>query len=55
MNYKIFIILIFLVTTGCKVETINKNINYDKNIYINKGFALVYSEDLIKKKILKKT
>ena len=54
MNYKIFIILIFFVLSGCKLETVNKNIIYDNNIYINKGFTLIYSEKLIKDKIISK-
>tara|TARA_B100000963_G_C22565436_1_gene643437 strand:- start:344 stop:1102 length:759 start_codon:yes stop_codon:yes gene_type:complete len=54
MNYKIFVLLVFLIFSGCKLENIKKNINYDNNIYINKGFTIVYSEKLIKDKITKK-
>ena len=54
MNYKIFIILIFFIFSGCKLETVNKKVNYDNNIYINKGFTLIYSDELIKNKITKK-
>ena len=32
MNYKIFIILIFLIFSGCKLETVNNKVNYDNNI-----------------------
>ena len=54
MNYKIFIILIFFLFSGCKLETVNKKVNYDNNIYVNKGFTLIYSDKLIKDKITKK-
>ena len=54
MNYKIFIILIFFIISGCKLETVNKKVNYDNNIYVNKGFTLIYSDELIKNKITKK-
>jgi len=54
MNYNILFFIIFIVFTGCKLETAKNNIVYDNNIYINKGFALVFSEDLIKNKITKK-
>jgi len=54
MNYKIFIILIFFIFSGCKLETVNKKVNYDNNIYVNKGFTLIYSDELIKDKITKK-
>ena len=37
MNYKIFIILIFIIFSGCKLETVNKKVNYDNNTYVNKG------------------
>ena len=54
MNYKIFIILIFFIFSGCKLETVNNKVNYDNNIYVNKGFTLIYSDELIKDKITKK-
>jgi hypothetical protein len=54
MNYKILIILIFIIFSGCKLETVNKKVNYDNNIYVNKGFTLIYSDELIKDKITKK-
>ena len=54
MNYKIFIILIFFIFSGCKLETVNKKVNYNNNIYVNKGFTLIYSDELIKDKITKK-
>ena len=54
MNYNILFIIIFFLFAGCKLETAKNDIVYDNNIYINKGFALVFSEDLIKNKITKK-
>ena len=54
MNYKIFIFLVFFIFSGCKLETVNKKVNYDNNIYVNKGFTLIYSDELIKDKITKK-
>ena len=54
MNYKIFLILIFFIFSGCKLETVNKKVIYDNNIYVNKGFTLIYSDELIKSKITKK-
>ncbi len=52
MNYKILIIF-FLFLHSC--ETRVSNIEY-KNLknYSNKGFALIYSKDLYKKKIISK-
>ena len=54
MNYKILIISIFFIFSGCKLETVNKKVNYNNNIYVNKGFTLIYSDELIKDKITKK-
>ena len=54
MNYKIFIILIFVIFTSCKINKDSENINYDNNLYSNKGFALIFSEELFKEKKIKK-
>tara|TARA_Y200000002_G_C22368721_1_gene532176 strand:- start:250 stop:417 length:168 start_codon:yes stop_codon:yes gene_type:complete len=54
MNYKILFIIILIFLSGCKLDTINKTIDYDNKFYTNKGFALVYSEKLLKDKITKK-
>ena len=54
MNYKIFIILIFVISTSCKINKDSENINYDNNLYSNKGFALIFSEELFKEKKIKK-
>ena len=58
MNYKkIISTLIILIVSGCTTYPINKKTE-TKNIYkksfINKGFTLVYSDDLYKKKIVSK-
>ena len=54
MSYKFFILLVFIILSGCKLKTVNKEVNYDNNIYVNKGFTLIYSDELIKKKITTK-
>ena len=37
---------------SCKIETIDSSkIIYNQNKYENKGFALIYSDDLLKKKL----
>ena len=62
MNYRhIIIIIFFSFLTNCSTTTLNKNkpiLGQDKivttlfNGYSNKGFALIYSEDLFIKKIV---
>tara|TARA_A100001015_G_scaffold201302_1_gene224741 strand:+ start:1937 stop:2689 length:753 start_codon:yes stop_codon:yes gene_type:complete len=54
MNYKNFIILFFVILISCTSNNVSKNINIDNNIYSNKGFALIFSEELIKNKKIKK-
>ena len=54
MSYKFFILLVFIILSECKLKTVNKEVNYDNNIYVNKGFTLIYSDELIKKKITTK-
>ena len=55
MNYKKLIFLLILMLASCKIETIDSSkIIYNQNKYENKGFALIYSDDLLKKKIIKK-
>jgi len=52
MNYKIFI-LIFFFMYSCATNNINKSqkkIVIETEIYSNKGFALLFTEDLKKKK-----
>ena len=55
MNYKILFILFLFILSACKIDTINSSkIKYNQNKYENKGFALIYSDELLKKKIIKK-
>jgi hypothetical protein len=52
----ILFIAIFLFLTNCTTETLikNKPITAKVNAYSNKGFALVYNENLYNKKIISK-
>ena len=43
-----------MILTSCTSNNVGKNINIDNNIYSNKGFALIFSEELIKDKKIKK-
>ena len=57
MLYKnIFFITIFLFLTNCTTVTLDKNKPQSTmiNAYSNKGFALVFSEELYKQKIINK-
>ena len=57
MNYKIFII-IFLFLYSCTANTVNNTsfeTSLEKTIFSNKGFALVFDNDLKKKKLINKT
>ena len=56
MHFKyIFYILISLILAGCSTNTVTKSKNNFKiNLYSNKGFALVYDDNLYKKKIISK-
>ena len=56
MNYKLFFIFIFILLNSCADTT---NVKFSKNLIItdkfsNKGFALIYDEDLLKNKIINK-
>ena len=56
MNYKIFII-IFLFLYSCETNNINKTKEIkpiETQIYSNKGFTLLFNDDLKKKKIVNK-
>ena len=56
MNYRIFI-LIFLFLFSCTTNNINKvqkKIIIKSEIYSNKGFTLLFNEDLKKKKLINK-
>jgi len=56
MNYKIFFVIIFVIITGCSSYPVSnedaKIIN--KESFVSKGFALVYSDNLYKEKIVSK-
>ena len=55
MNYKnLLYILSFLIFSNCTTITVSdKKINYDTyNTYSNKGFALIYNDNLFKKNII---
>ena len=56
MNYKYFLILAFFTFIGCSTYTVTNNeINIlKKNNFKNKGFTLVYNDNLFKKKIISK-
>jgi hypothetical protein len=56
MNYKILFFLLFLFLNNCERSLYidKKTIPLLKESFINKGFALVYSEELFDKKIVSK-
>ena len=56
MNYKYFLIIFFFVISGCATYTIDNNeiISLNINNFQNKGFTLVYNDDLYKQKIISK-
>ena len=56
MNYKYFLILFFFTITGCSTYTATDNeINVlTTDNFRNKGFALIYNDNLYKKKIISK-
>ena len=54
MNYK-KLIIIFLLTCSCATNNINKSVDkkiIHQQIYNNKGFALLYKDDLKKQKLI---
>ena len=56
MNYKYFLILFFFIFVGCSTNTVTNNeINIsNKSNFKNKGFALIYNDNLYKQKIISK-
>ena len=56
MNYKYFLIIIFFTINGCSTYTVTSNEikTFDKNNYKNRGFTLVYNDNLYKQKIVSK-
>ena len=56
MNYKYFLIIIFLILCSCSTYNVanNKTISLNKNRFQNKGFALVYKNHFFDQKIVSK-
>jgi len=54
MIYKILIFLFSLSLLSCASQNVNQSNNKIFEIYSNKGFALIYNKDLLKKKIVNK-
>ena len=53
MNYKIFI-LIFLFLYSCSTNQVSKKQIIQTETYLNKGFALLYKDNLKKNKLIGK-
>ena len=53
MRYRIFI-LIFLFLYSCNTNQVSKKKIIQSEIYLNKGFTLLYKDDLKEKKIINK-
>ena len=57
MNYKIFIVFFFLLIVSCANQNFNNKKNIEPKIfnkYSNKGFTLVFTDDLFKSKTVNK-
>ena len=56
MNYKYFLIIIFFIINGCATYNIANNEikNFDKINFKNRGFTLVYNDNLYEQKIISK-
>ena len=56
MNYKYILIIFFFLFSSCTTYTIdnNKTISINKSSFQNKGFTLVYNDNLFQKKIVSK-
>ena len=54
MKFKYFFLFFFLFSCVEDVKLINRNNIQVKKTYISKGFALIYNDNLIKKKTIKK-
>jgi len=54
MNYKIFYLSIFILIVSCTNSTKSPELINNSQFYSNKGFALIYNDDLYKKKIIDK-
>ena len=54
MKFKYFFLIFFLFSCVEDVKLINRNNIQVKKTFISKGFTLIYNDNLIKKKIIKK-
>ena len=54
MKFKYFFLIFFLFSCVEDIELINRNNIQVKKAFISKGFTLIYNDNLIKKKIIKK-
>jgi hypothetical protein len=56
MYYKYFLIIIFFIINGCTTYNNANNVikNFDKSNFKNRGFTLVYNDNLYKQKIISK-
>ena len=53
MNYRFFLLLFLFLNSCVTINVENrKNSIIKKNIFINKGFTTIYSEELYKKKLI---
>jgi len=55
MPYRIFTFLLFIILNSCVTGSLEKKDSSisSKNYFLNKGFALVYNEELYKEKLVK--
>ena len=55
MHYNIITFLLFVILTSCVPTPVEKKISSTtpKSFFLNKGFTLVYNEDLYKEKLVK--
>ena len=54
MNYRIFLLLLIVLLSACEQKYSNLKYNSNFENYSNKGFALIYDENLYKNKIINK-
>ena len=54
MNYRIFLLLLIVLLSACDQKYSNLKYNSNFENYSNKGFALIYNENLYKNKIINK-
>ena len=53
MFYRILILIILFSLANCTTNTVNNDKFFLKKSFVNKGFALIYNDELYKKKIIK--